>query len=290
MPQTVGQGGTIPLDAEFKDGSGTMVDPDTPQVDIIDPADTTVVSNATPVRDGLGRYHYNYAVPTGAPLGVWTAHWTGTINGAGVGADDHFTVTAPGGIGFEPGSLVTADEVLALAGVTLDDTKKEALADQLADWTAELEERLNRPLTQKVVTGERVRADSSGNLWTKWAPIISITGIRLADTGSSQISGSFVQYGGAISSGSGGVGAMSYTPGTEYLVDYTAGLSEDAARPARSILKARGARLAVKMADDAYGVSSLSQEGYSAPYLDEGWTEQELLNVDRRRRRVVRTG
>jgi hypothetical protein len=287
MPQTVGQGGTIALDAEFKDGSGTMVDPITPQVDIIDPAATTIVTNATPVRDGLGRYHYNFAVPTGAPLGIWTAHWTGTINGAGVGADDHFTVTAPGGIGFEPGSLVTVDDVLALAGVTLSDAKKEALADQLADWTAELEERLNRPLTQKVVTGERIRADSSGMLWTKWSPIISITGVRVADTGISAAYGSFIQHGGAVSAGE---GAGAYYGGTEYLVDYTAGLSEDAARPARSILKARGARLAVKMADDAYGVSSLTQEGYSAPYLDEGWTEQELANVDRRRRRVVRTG
>jgi hypothetical protein len=47
--------------------------------------------------------------------------------------------------------------------------------------------------------------------------------------------------------------------------------------------------MAVKLADNAYGVGQLTQEGYNAPFLDEGWTAQELENIDRRRHRVVRT-
>jgi hypothetical protein len=105
--QKVGQGGTIRLDAVFKDGAGNLVDPVTPLVDVLNPSDVAVVTDAAPVRAELGRYYYDYAVAAGAPLGVWTARWTATINSVAVEDDDTFEVVAAGDIVFDPADAKT---------------------------------------------------------------------------------------------------------------------------------------------------------------------------------------
>lgn len=133
MTQRVGQGGTITLDVVFSDGAGTLVDPVAPRVDIINPAAVQVVTDAVPVTDGVGLYHYDYAVDGAAPLGVWTAHWTGTINGVLVGGDDAFEVVAAGEAGFPPGdSLATLEELEARipGGIpTADEARAQAALD-----------------------------------------------------------------------------------------------------------------------------------------------------------------
>ncbi len=109
--QTVGRGGAIRLDATFQDGTGAAVDPTTPRLDILDALDVEVVTDAVPTRDAEGLYHYDYDVAVDAPLGVWTAHWTGTINGVPITGDDAFEVAAAGDVDFPPGdSLATLAE------------------------------------------------------------------------------------------------------------------------------------------------------------------------------------
>lgn len=101
----VGQGATATfLDANFT-SAGDPVDPVSPLVDIIDALGVEVVTNAVPTRLALGHFTYpspGYVVSPTAPLGVWRAHWTGTINGSPVASDDLFQVVVAGAIGFDP--------------------------------------------------------------------------------------------------------------------------------------------------------------------------------------------
>lgn len=98
MAGTVGQGGTIRLEARFRAGSGELIDPITPLVDILNPSSVAVVTDAVPTRDSTGLYHYDYTVAGDAPLGGWSAHWTGVINSVPVSGDDSFTVVEAGSV------------------------------------------------------------------------------------------------------------------------------------------------------------------------------------------------
>ncbi len=120
MPQVVGRGGAIVLEAAFYDGAGNLVAPITPRVDIYNPSDVLVLNNGVPDLISLGRYEFTYDVPVDAPLGLWKALWTGTINGTLVEGEDFFTVVAAGVI--DPGAAVpwiTVEEANALTGLTL---------------------------------------------------------------------------------------------------------------------------------------------------------------------------
>lgn len=105
----IGRGGTITLDAVYRDGSQQAVDPVGPNVDIIDALGATVVLNAVPTHDGLGSYHYNYAVAADAPLGAWQIVWQGTVNGGPVEAPEGFTVVPAGTVMFPEATTRTCD-------------------------------------------------------------------------------------------------------------------------------------------------------------------------------------
>jgi hypothetical protein len=111
--QTIGQGGTIRLDAIYSDGTGAAVDPTTPRLDIIDPVSTELVTDAVPVKDAVGLYHSDYAVAANAPLGLWRSHWTGVVNSVAVSGDDYFTVVAAGSIVFDPTDISGPDGAFA---------------------------------------------------------------------------------------------------------------------------------------------------------------------------------
>lgn len=98
MAQIIGQGGTITLDAMYRDGTNALVDPVGPKVSILDVNGDVVVSLATPTRVSLGHYQYEYAVASDALLGAWAAQWFGTVNGGGVEDEDGFTVVGSGSI------------------------------------------------------------------------------------------------------------------------------------------------------------------------------------------------
>ncbi len=116
-------GTTTTLRGEYRDGAGSLVDPVTPRLSILDPAGAVVVAPTAPVRDSLGLYHYDYAVPLGAPTGTYTARWTGTVAGAPVSADEAFDVVAAFGV------LATVDELETLLGRVF--TATEAATAQL---------------------------------------------------------------------------------------------------------------------------------------------------------------
>lgn len=118
--QKVGQGGTIVLPATFQEGDGDLIDPVNPFIDIIDVNNVELVSNAIPVHDGLGQFHYNYVVPLNAPLGLWKGHWSGIINGKLIEADDGFEVVLAGAIEFDETIRPTPAEVKALIPARLE--------------------------------------------------------------------------------------------------------------------------------------------------------------------------
>ena len=85
----------ITLRGEYRDGAGNLADPTGQAVSILGPTGAVLVAPTAAVRDGLGLYHYDYAVPAAAALGTYTARWSGTIAGAAVTGDESFDVVAP---------------------------------------------------------------------------------------------------------------------------------------------------------------------------------------------------
>lgn len=121
MAQKIGQGGTITLDAFFKDGTGSLVDPVDPRVSIVDPDSITVVANAIPTKLAVGHYEFDYEVAEDAKLGVWTARWTGSINGVAVTDDDAFEVVAAGDVDFDGPFWITRSRVETVLQTSLSD-------------------------------------------------------------------------------------------------------------------------------------------------------------------------
>jgi hypothetical protein len=70
---------------------GTLADPTLPRLTIRNPSGTAVVQDATPTRINAGIYQYVYAVPLGAPLGIYTDEWTGVLNGEPAPATENWT-------------------------------------------------------------------------------------------------------------------------------------------------------------------------------------------------------
>lgn len=163
MAQTVGQGGTIVLDAIFMDGSGTLVNAAPVLVDIINPANTQLVTDGVPTNPSVGTYNYSYTVAGLAPLGLWKAHWTGVINGVAVQGDDFFEVIAAGSIGFDDTVFATVAELkdyLATDFAVGVETRQAEQALRLA--TAAIRSYTNQHISQ--VNGETVPVIPMGEL------------------------------------------------------------------------------------------------------------------------------
>lgn len=122
MTQRVAQGGTIVLTSTYETGTGDLVDPTGPTVDIIDADNTELVTNDTPTRVSLGNYSYTYVVPEDGAVGMWRAHWSGIIDGLISGGDDWFNVVTPGEIITSTYDLLTLDEAKAALNIPLADT------------------------------------------------------------------------------------------------------------------------------------------------------------------------
>lgn len=180
-------------------------------------------------------------------------------------------------------TLVTTDDLAVMLKRDLTDAEEDGAALVIALMTAELEEICNRPLEPRVITGELVTVGFSGQAFLKVSPVISVSGVTYSDPPGAPYTGSYALT----------AGVLTFSPTTipfDVLVDYSGGLSPPQNAGLRSLLLGRLTRIMAKVHDDALGVGSLTQEGYNAAYLAEGWTEQELAIAQRRRRRVVRTG
>jgi len=91
MTLNVEQGRTIRLPADFFSGD-IPCDPTDPRLHVLNPSNDPVATRLVPNRKRPGVYYYDFRVAPDAPVGLWTAKWTGTINGELVGGDDKFDV------------------------------------------------------------------------------------------------------------------------------------------------------------------------------------------------------
>lgn len=97
MPQLIAQGGSVPLDAYYKDANGLAATPTDPLVEITNPDGDLVLSD-TPTQLSVGHFQLLYDVAADAMLGGWGVHWSGLVNGSPVDGFDVFTVIEPGAI------------------------------------------------------------------------------------------------------------------------------------------------------------------------------------------------
>ena len=93
-PESVIQGGSIALTAEFIDSGGNIITPTNVRASIFDPNNILVLSNQVPTHQPDGSYTYTYNVATNALLGDWRIHWDATESGGPVFGDEVFTVTS----------------------------------------------------------------------------------------------------------------------------------------------------------------------------------------------------
>lgn len=122
----VGQGGTISLRAETRNGSGQLSDPTSLVLEIRNPSNAVAAGPfVVPpiVRDSLGMYHYSWAVPALATLGDWLAVWTGVINSAPIYGQEPIEVVLAGSVVIGPvDQIIYApgdyDSIRAMLGVT----------------------------------------------------------------------------------------------------------------------------------------------------------------------------
>lgn len=177
--QEVVRGATVALDAVYRDASDNLVDPVTPLVDILDPANVVIVADAVPVRSSLGLYDYpagGYLVPTNADFGVWTARWTGTVDGDLIEALDEFEVVAAL-TSSSSVTYVTVDEVRALPGMADDgkypDTDVEAA---IAWFETKFEGYVGVAFVRREAT-ERL-AGGCTSIWLNHWPVRSVTAVR----------------------------------------------------------------------------------------------------------------
>lgn len=165
MPQAA-QGGTIRLTALFRDSTNSLVDPVGPSLDILNPSDVVVVNDATPTRESQGSFFYDFAIPSNAPLGAWTARFSGTVDGGLVSGDEPFTVLAPGSVGIGVPWLVQLAEVKTALDIDPTDNRRdELLTAAITDASQAIINYTDRDFGSGNVTEERSFAyDGSGYL------------------------------------------------------------------------------------------------------------------------------
>lgn len=193
--------------------------------------------------------------------------------------------------------LCTTDDVAALLRRSLTTAEEEGLELLIPLIQGEMEMVANRPLSPVVIVGEVAR-QVGDHVFLNKTPVVSVQAVR--GLGSTTTVGGFdVRPWGLLFSGTSAT-ADAFAPAEwasvtaenadrEFEVDYTAGVGTTDWRyqGARSLLLSRLIRISNKATDDALGVSQLTQEGYTAAYLTEGWTDQEMATLKRLKKRTV---
>lgn len=180
MPGVVGQGGVYRTEARYRDGSGALVTPVTPLVDILNPSAVALVTDAVPTSVGTGLYYYDYTVGVAAPLGTWTAHWTGIINGSPVSGDETFTVVAAGTVSTDEPLLVPVSEYRR---ITTDQTSTDTvISGALVEAQGLVEEYLGRYLASTQRT-ETLPIDAWGRIYPRAVPITAVATTGLTNRG-----------------------------------------------------------------------------------------------------------
>lgn len=177
--QEVTPGSRVALDGVYRDAGENLVDPVTPLVDILDPTNTVIASAVVPVRSSQGLYDYpgaGYLVPSGADLGVWTARWTGTVDGDLLEALDEFEVVAL----LTPtisASYVTVEEVRARPGMADDGKYPDADVEAAVSWfETKFEDYVGVAFTTRTAS-EWVDGPGRCTLWLVHWPVIAVTDV-----------------------------------------------------------------------------------------------------------------
>lgn len=70
-----------PVFCEFRDDVGNLVDPTNPKIYIFSPSKTTVINNATMLKQSTGVYYYIFTPTAGAVQGYYQAWFFGEVGG-----------------------------------------------------------------------------------------------------------------------------------------------------------------------------------------------------------------
>jgi hypothetical protein len=133
----VARGSTYTWTATVRDGNRDLADAADLTFTIADPDgdELTGFPEAIPpiVRDSLGEYHYDWAIPAGQELGTYNADWAGTVDGLAIGGSDSVEVIDAGTI---VSDIVTIAEVRARITTDLLDAQLEDIITTEAAWLA----------------------------------------------------------------------------------------------------------------------------------------------------------
>jgi hypothetical protein len=130
------QGDTVRIPATFEDGLGALTDPTGPTIDVLDPTGAVIVNDAALVRDSIGQYHYDYAVPGTASIGVWIGRFSGTIQGAVYSGDEPFQVFTSGALPAGMNPILSISEYKTAVGLPLSDTSQDAKIEQAINFAS----------------------------------------------------------------------------------------------------------------------------------------------------------
>lgn len=168
------RGTTERLWASFRNASEVLEDPSSLQLDILQNGAVVVGPIVQPalVRDALGLYRYDWAIPAGLPPGTYIVRWTAQLSSDPVGdptvAFDSVDVLATAG----PLTLAEAKQGLNITRTDSD--------DELAGWlvaATELVESVVGPLTARSVT-EVHPASEGAAIYLRQTPVISVESIE----------------------------------------------------------------------------------------------------------------
>lgn len=305
MAQRVGQGGPITVDATFRDGAGTLVDPVDPTIAISDSNSVVVIPSATPTRTSVGRFSYTFTVPISAATGVWDVRWRGTINGSPVIADDVFEVVAAGVIAVgatedEVDTLVSVDELVGyMSNIKLGAGQYQAAEYVLEGVEAEIEAFIGRPLKTGPRTETTYMTDANaGFIRLAGTPVTSVESVSILgqtlNTDAYQIAPGglylLMPYLNTpalfITSGPSGITTPIDPIGVPILVSYTGGLPPDAVRLLRIEILRIAAKEMTNRHDDTLSVKG-TERNDKTPVLPYGLTDEARTRLSRFKRRVA---
>jgi hypothetical protein len=122
----VGQGGSVTLRSEARNGAGQLQD--ATSVTLTVQTTSAVAQSGFPVvepaisHDGVGLYSYTWNVPSNQPLASYVAHWESIINGGAALGDEPIEVVIAGSISFGTIDFLAMpddyDSIRGLLGVT----------------------------------------------------------------------------------------------------------------------------------------------------------------------------
>jgi uncharacterized protein YfaS (alpha-2-macroglobulin family) len=94
MTEIYYQGETVGLKATVKDADGTLTDPSTVTITIVDPTGTEKVTDSAMTKKSTGIYQYDYTIASDAVAGIWTSEVKATSGKPSIEQDTFRVITA----------------------------------------------------------------------------------------------------------------------------------------------------------------------------------------------------